>query len=338
MKSYELELQDDEAISILVRFPEEERSRVAAKYIIIGDTVVRYAQIVTSEESIQRYFDPITTDWRTLSANLESTRKQLEDRIPETLKASLDRVITQLTEAATSLETLRGGYQDLLAPIIPTLSKSSTKGAVSCKAVFQSLQSAFRDDRFEDVSSKARFTDILGTPSFGKQSIHIEVKDYSDPVGSSEVNKFWRDMEARKAPIGCFLSMRTPIRNVTPDFSIVVNGSRMGIFVVSEAMGGQGHIFGYTVARKMLEMMSGRRDTVKAERYEWMADVLNNRMQEFNISLRELEKIENGINKARENIDQTLRRVSHQILNLRTKLETIIEITVRDFSEEVVGG
>lgn len=336
MKSYILELQDEKAIGILERFPETERSQVAAKYIIVGDTVVRYAQIVTSEESLQRFFDPVTADLHTLAESLESTRKQLEGRIPDTLKAHLDGVITQLSGAASSLGKLREEYQDLLASIIPSLAKPSTKGAVSCEAVFQSLQCTFRDDRFEDVSARARFTDILGIPSFGQQPIYIEVKDHSNPVDSSEVNKFWRDMEVRKASVGCFLSTRTPIRTVTTDFDIVTKGSRIGIFVVSEAMGGQGHIWGYIVARKVLEAMSQRGDAIEAEKYEWVARVLSSRIQEFRKGLQDLEQIEADIEKVREDIGQRLKKIGRRTSNLRTKLETIIDVTLHDFSESAV--
>jgi regulator of replication initiation timing len=327
MENYKLELDDEEAIRILHQFPEDERGRVAAKYIVIGDTVVRYAQIAVSEESIQRYFDPVTRNLQTLHENLETTRKQIEDKIPESLKANLDSFITQLTAAVTSLTNLRQDYHELLSPIIPTLAKSSTKGAVSCEAVFLSLQSTFRDDRFEDVASKARFTDILGIPPFGYQPIFIEVKDHSDSVPSGEVDKFWRDLETRQSPIGVFLSIRTPVSTITSDFSIVTNGSRIGIFAVSEAMGGQGHIFGYMMARKILELLLVRGNTITTEKYEWIAKVLNNRIQEFKIKLRDLEKIESSIDKARSEIDQTLQKVSRQISGLRTSLETMIDVT-----------
>ncbi|MEM3434475.1 MAG: restriction endonuclease [Candidatus Methanomethyliaceae archaeon] len=336
MKSYTLQLQDEDAISTLEQFPEEERSRVAAKYIIIGDTVVRYAAIVTSEASLQKYFEPITTNLRTLSENLESTRKQLEGRIPETIQANLSGVIEQIKAAATSLATLHEGYQDLFSKIIPELAKSKPKGDISCEAVFQSLQSAFKSDSFEDVSSEQRYMDILGIPSFGQEPIYIEVKDYSDTVETKEVNKFWRDMEARNARVGCFISIRTPIRKVTNDFCIVTRGSKQGVFVVSEAMGKQGHIIGYMVARKLLEMMW--QGTISTEKYELVARILNRRIQEFKDGLRDLEQIEKDIEQARTNLDNQLNGIAKRTSNLRGTLEKVVNLTLQDFAEASQPG
>ena len=54
MESYEmvLRLKDERAIDIAKRLPESERSQIIEKYIVIGDTVVRYASIVTSETHV----------------------------------------------------------------------------------------------------------------------------------------------------------------------------------------------------------------------------------------------------------------------------------------------
>lgn len=284
---------------------------------------------------MHQFFDPVTADLRVSAENLETTRKQLEGRIPEAVKANLDGVAARLKAVTDSLEGLHGLYENMLASIFPTLTKSATKGAVSCEMLFTDLQDSFREDCFENVSRRARFTDILGTPSFAAQPILIEVKDYSGPVPSSEVDKFWRDMEVQGARIGCFFSTRTSISTITRDFAIVPQGSRIAIFVVNEVFDHRGHIFGYTVARKMLEMISSRGVTVEAEKYEWMAKVLNNRLQELRDKMRDLESIENTIIKAQETITKTLGNVAMQVLKLRTSIETIIEAAFQDFSEEI---
>ena len=322
----EAKILDPKALEILGQFPEGERSQVVEKYVIIGDTVVRYAQIVTSEESISKYFTPVTENLQSLSNNLESTRKQLEGRIPETVKAELGGLITQIKSAASSLDDMQKQYRDLFSAIIPAVSKSSTKGAISCEAVFQSLQSTFRDDRFEDVSGKARFTDILGHPSFGGQPILIEVKEYSNPVDSQEVEKFWRDMGARNSSVGCFISLRTYIRTVTNDFSIITNGSRIGVFVVSEEMKAQGHIFSYLVARKLLESLQ-QLTNATPDKNELILQILNNRLKEFKEGLLELEQVDSDLQKAQEGIDRIRKRVSVS----RIRLETIIDVTLSDF-------
>lgn len=102
---------------------------------------------------------------------------------------------------------ISGGRLDF--SLMPSqLAKSVEKGAISSEIIFNSLQESFREDHFEDVSGKARFTDIIGTPPFATESpILIENKEWTQPVATQEVDKFWRDMDARNATIGCFFSM-----------------------------------------------------------------------------------------------------------------------------------
>ena len=334
MTRYELALQleDERAIEIVKGLPEGDRNQIIEKYIIVGDTVVKYASIVTSEASLQRFFEPVTNNLQTLSQNLGTTVNQLEGKIPETLKASLQGIATRLEGTANSLQTQRDNYASMLSEIFPTLAKTK-RGAISSDIIFDELQDTFREDTFEDVSSVARFTDIIGTPSFASEPILIENKDRTDPVPSSEVEKFWRDIEARNATIGCFFSLRSPIRTITSDFAIVPKGSSLGIFVVNEAFNHQGHIFGYIVARKMLEML-GQRPVIEAGRYELIVKILNNRLQELQNKRDDFESIENEIWKAKEDVAKTLERIATKVSKLRSSIETIIDITFKDLSED----
>ena len=332
MGKYEitLQLEDEKAIKIVKELPQNERDQIVEKYIIVGDTVIRYASIVTSEASLQRFFEPVITNLRTLSENLNTTIKQVEGKIPETLKDSLEGIATRLEGTATSFQTHQTNYAKMLSEIFPTLAKTK-RGAISSDIIFNELQDNFREDKFEDVSSAARFTDIIGTPSFASRPILIENKDWTDPVASSEVEKFWRDMEARNATIGCFFSLRSSIRTITKDFAIVPNGGSLGIFVVNEALDHRGHIFGYMVARKMLEVLN-QRPVVEAGKYELIAKVLNNRLQELKDKMSDFESIESEIWKAKDDVGKTLERIATKVSKLRNSIETVIEITFKDFS------
>ena len=64
MENYQLtvEVKDKRAIEIVENLPISERDRTIEKYIIIGDTVIKYASIVTSEASLQQFFEPISKD------------------------------------------------------------------------------------------------------------------------------------------------------------------------------------------------------------------------------------------------------------------------------------
>ena len=77
--------------------------------------------------------------------------------------------------------------------------------------VFESLKEHFMDDSFEDVSSIGKYADILATPADSKIPILIELKDYKNTVPSTEIEKFWRDIERRGTRYGIFISMRSGI-------------------------------------------------------------------------------------------------------------------------------
>lgn len=335
----QIELHDDKAIKILEPFSEQERADVAANYIRLGHEVTHYAQISTNQQNIQEYFTPVTSQListmdsivRDVSHKLELSRKELEGKIPQTVSTELNKLtdpISRLNQIVTSLNALQSTLNDTLA----TVTKSSRKGAISEEIIFQSLQATFREDSLEDVSTKGRFTDIVATPKGVSQPIYIEIKNHSNPVPSAEVDKFWRDLDARNAIIGCFVSMKTPITKITSDFNIVANGSKIGVFVVSEEMSGQGHIWAYMTARKILEVMSPPDvSTEISGKAEWVAGLLNGRLQDFKRNLQDFEKLENELQKSRDTIDKSLHSVTKQVTTLKTKLESLVDTSLREF-------
>jgi hypothetical protein len=82
------------------------------------------------------------------------------------------------------------------------------------------IESILRE-RFGDVANVAK------NPKSGDLSLFlehrkltIEVKNYSNPVPAGTVDKFRRDLTTSGALGGIFISLKTPIANVTSDFAI----------------------------------------------------------------------------------------------------------------------
>jgi hypothetical protein len=335
-------LEDEKAIAIVEAMSDNERDRIIEQFILLGDTVARYATITASEESFQRFFDPTVQRLEMLGENLLSTRQQLETNVPTAIKAQLDAVITQIQDATASLTTLHSGYNtlfagqhEMLGKVIPTLAKSSTRGALTNEAIFLSLQESFREDYFEDVSGKARYADILCQPSGALHPVLIELKDYTGDVPSKDVDKFWRDMDARNARVGCFFSMYTRIQTVTSDFCIVPNGDQIGIFLVNEVFNHQGHILAYTVARKLQEMLCVQGGIGSVDKYGFMVKVLNNQLCAIRDQVQDLEQIKNDIEATQQEMDKRLRKVADHLGNLRTRIEGIVDDVFRDFADEL---
>jgi len=343
MATLQIEITDETAIQILNRFSEQERGQIAAKYIVLGDMVINYAQLTTNQQNLQDYFTPITDKLvnqvnlavTTASHHFELVRKELEGKIPQTMSAELSK-LTQPIAQLDNIVQLLNQLHETLSQTISSVSKPAKKGSLSCEVIFQSLKELFNEDQFEDVSTKAKFTDIVATPNLLKQPIYIEVKDYTKSVPSEEVQKFWRDLEVRQATMGCFISLKTAITHVTDDFRIQNNGSKIGIFVVSEAVGGQGHLLAYRTARKILEVMVPPVvETERAEKTEWIANLLNHRLQELKRNLQDFEKIQTDLEKSKETVEKSLSSVVKKVTELRTKLEATIDTALRDFPQEV---
>ena len=99
--------------------------------------------------------------------------------------------------------------REQLKLIVPTITTPAKKGEITVETIFNSLKEHFMDDSFEDVSRIGKYADILATTADTQKPVLIELKDYSDTVPSTEIEKFWRDMDRRGTKYGIFISMRS---------------------------------------------------------------------------------------------------------------------------------
>lgn len=65
-----LVLQDPRAISIVEKIPEDQRNTVIEKLIILGDMVATHANISTSKETVENFFNPLRQDIERISEAL----------------------------------------------------------------------------------------------------------------------------------------------------------------------------------------------------------------------------------------------------------------------------
>lgn len=332
--SITVEITDPKVIAILEPYNYSEQCQIVEKYVVLGDMIVRSAQIMTNEESLEKYFSPVTKDLKQTVENLNTTSKNLESKLPESVKSCLDGTIIQLKAQITLLETMQNDYSDQLKLVLPTLSKTAKKGALAAELILVDLQATYKDHIFEDVSGKSKYTDIIGKESDNCPPVLIEIKDYSNNVTSPEVEKFWRDMDERHAPVGCFISVHTPIATVTPNLSIVKHGKQLGIFIVSKEFGYQGHIYAYMIAIKFQDLLSRQIGEIGEEKISWIADILNNRLRRIKNEISTLQLVESNLQKLSKDISDQLDKIIDQVGTLKDKLEGIVETTFEDFSSE----
>ena len=163
-----------------------------------------------------------------------------------TSKESVEQFFSPLR---TDIETIR----EQLRRIVPTIATPAKKGDITVENIYESFREHFMDDSFEDVSRIGKYADILATTDTNEKVL-VELKDYKNEVPSSEVDKFWRDMEVRNSNYGIFISMRTGISKCSSCINLKRKLNRTAIFIVNNELNWKGHLFAFYIIKKLVEI------------------------------------------------------------------------------------
>jgi|GEM_PF-2483953 len=287
-------LKDPQVIKIVEQIPKEHFDEIIEKYILVGDTVFRYASIVPMKESLETFFQP---------------------------------VLTELKTKAEMLGTLGNTISEIFR-----LGKPAEKGKIGVESIYRDLSANFRDDEFEDVSGAANFTDIKAVPKDGVGPVLIEVKDYTTPVPTYEVEKFWRDMDYRGALYGIFVSMRTRITLITDDIKIVPKGNKTAIFLVNEKLGWQGHTLAYYVIKKLAETQRKTAVELEKDKLTQVLEKLSEDLKRIKNEMLVISEIVSTAKSLQEHSTRELTRIIEKAGNLKTRVDTIIENAFKESS------
>lgn len=287
-KEINVKIREPRAIEIVESIPEERFNEVIEGYIILGHTVVSYASITATKETVETFFAP--------------------------LKADIDRIT------------------NLLGQIIPTIVTPAKKGAISVESIFKSFEEHFMDDSFEDVSERGKYTDIKATPARSAQEILIEVKDYADTVPSSEVDKFWRDMEMRNVRYGIFVSMRTRIAKISGDVNMITKMNRTAVFVVNEKLNWIGHLFAYHVIKKLVEHEVLMARKLKEEELTNVIAKVNNVLKKIQKDVKMVEEIRDVAEGLRTKATKELTRIIEIAKDIQRRVDEKIDEAFQEIS------
>ena len=181
---------------------------------------------------IQNMKDAHSRDSKTLTDSFTTQLQSMKDSHSRDSKTLTDSFTTQLQSIKEAhfhdSETLKGviqsykldieSYKIKYDDLLSQKTKTSTK-------LGQIGESSFEDlccDAGIQVTNTAKEgykADLIGV--IGEHKIIIEVKNYTSTVNSKEVIKFKRDMDSnRECVLGLFVSMNTPIANISNSFHI----------------------------------------------------------------------------------------------------------------------
>jgi hypothetical protein len=326
--------------SILEKLPKEKLPEYIEMYILVGDTVLSYASIQTSEETLQKYFGDIVKNLTENANSIAELRnridKEISENLPKTIKEKIELEMKEkLVELKGQIEALEninknfpdtikaqiGEYIGKLGEIANTLSEfagrykgAKGKGEIGEIVVYQTLVDNFKDDTFEDVSKQKNYSDIKASPKDGVD-ILIEIKNYKNNIPGEEVKKFWRDLDAHNINIGCFISLGTRIQGIG-DYNIINEGNKLGIFINAAQFAGRngmedGIKLGYFIAQRFAEYYKKKEiEKVGEEELRKKINSVLDKMQylkskvgKLNDIRGELEKIENIAREQKKHID-----------------------------------
>jgi len=194
----------------------------------------------------------------------------------------------------TDIETIR----EQLRLIVPTIATPASKGAVTVETIYNDLEKHFLDDSFEDVTAIGKFADIRATIGDTKRHALIEVKDYSNPVPTSEIDKFWRDMELRDVKYGILVSMRSKIVGTSCAIKLETRMGRTAVLVVDHETNWSGHIFAFYIIKKMMELEGKKAEELKGKALSSVLLKINKNLVEIQKDLKlidELQEISEGL-------------------------------------------
>lgn len=289
---------DERLHKIIDNIPKDILNYTLEKYIIIGNMVTNYASISESKETMKNMLIPINAD------------------IIIPLKTEIDNLRQQIRM------------------IIPTISIPTNKGNITQETVFKNLTEYFMDDSFEDVSKIGKYSDIISHTSEYNELILIETKEWTSPIPTEQVEKFWRDMEVRDCKYGIFISMRTNISKISGALKIEIRNGRTVIFIINSELNWKGHIFAYYTIRKIINFeVSNKRNTSKDELITLiplinkkameirkdieMLDELISIIEELkSINTRKLETVRNKISEYKRNVDIKIKDIINDIEKL----------------------
>jgi hypothetical protein len=233
--------------------------------------IVTNIPTISRNEIIEKFI--ILGDMVTSHASI-STNKETAEEFFSPLKSDIDSIREQIKL------------------IIPTIASPAKKGKMTVDAIYESLREHFMDDNFEDVSTTAKFADILATTAESKTPILIELKDYSNTVPVPEIEKFWRDIERRGIKYGVFISMRSGISKCSSCLNFKSEMNKTALFINNSELNWSGHIFAYYVIKKIAEIESAKRKELRGEEICQIISKVNKHITDLQKTVESIDRIE----------------------------------------------
>ena len=263
------------------------------------------------------------------AVQLAATFSTSADSLRQLLKPLDDRIIS----LNQTIETFQG--KSKVASVIGTMGEEIAKNQ------FTERFASFGDS-FEINSTTGHVTDIHGKirvdHDTGQELVHvyIEAKEYTNPVTTEQINKFWEDMEQGAPNYGMLISFKQKITGKANAIEVERRGNKLVFFIANETHDDLRHIVAWELLRYIVrsDLQNNSVGSGVSRQMETMLVNLNEELEKLNT----IETSLGQITRTGQNLLKNAGQSAQELFSTEAKVRVMIEDTKRNLKKLIIGA
>lgn len=214
-----------------------------------------------------------------------------------------------------------------------TMNTSALKGEYGERCVMKLLQEYFPDDSFELTTQMSHSGDIHMHPSKKHNgSVMIEIKTYKNVVPTTEVNKFYENLERINLPLGLFISLTSTISK-KHRLEISRQKGRLIVFIPNALKNPSNIMYGILVLQELYEFE--KKSKLKLVNIENIASNIEETLSLFDNYINDVCTSYYDMKKKIDTIDTLTADIRRKLIQGKDKARFIIEHIKKTISREI---
>jgi len=263
------------------------------------------------------------------AVQLAATFSTSDDSLRQLLKPLDDRIIS----LNQTIETFQGKTKN--ASVIGTMGEEIAKNQ------FTERFASFGDS-FEINSTTGHVTDIHGKIRVDHDTrqelvhVYIEAKEYTKPVTTEEINKFWTDMEQGAPNYGMLISFKQKITGKANAIEVERRGNKLVFFIANETHDDLRHIVAWELLRYIVrsDLQNNSVGSGVSRQMETMLVNLNEELEKLNT----IETSLGQITRTGQNLLKNAAQSAQELFSTEAKVRVMIEETKRNLKKLIIGA
>ena len=289
----------------------------------IGYIVSKQINIKSNDEDITRLLEK---------------QNQLNKKELELFQQTNDALITKLNNKIDSLGSIINNntsntnssikqnfdkVHDIVREITGKTNISAHKGQLGENYILNILDTAYPNAQIESTVSESHSADIHFTMN-GYKPIYIESKFYSNPVPSSQIEKFKNDLERNNVNLGIFISFKQKITGVYDRIKVEKYGEKTIIYASQLEFNPSDIILPMAFALSLTRVSDSNISNINESILEKLPEIISLTKQLDCIYMESARNIDT-IKKHKKNIVDSLDDIYMNTVETYTKMKTIID-------------